>query len=109
MSNNSIAAKPFFYTGKMTGYINVMFKKIRTSVDDRGEEKRLDVAPPLPKIKKNLKKSLDVITLVKTDTKDGDTGRDEYYKSLGKDLAALIDLDHDSENLTIIDISKWCR
>ena len=81
----------FFYTGKFSGYLLKACQGFKAAIEDkiRGGRK------------------LSIKYLVRGDTKVDSDAKEDFYLKLGRDIVELSKADLESENLTVIDTSKY--
>lgn len=80
-----------YYSGKCSGYIFSGYKVIQASIYE----------------KFGIYKGVTITRLVKNDAAVDEPAKRDFYMSLGRDIVELTRADSESENLTIIDLSKY--
>ena len=83
--------KTFFYTGKFSGYLFKACQSVKASIEDKIIRRR----------------KLSIKYLVRGYTKVDSDAKEDFYLNLGRDIVRLTKSDLESENLTVIDTSKY--
>jgi len=80
-----------FYTGKFSGYLSKVCQSFKAAIGD----------------KIGIRSKLNIKYLVRGDTKVDNNAKEDFYLNLGRDIVRLTKSDLESENLTVIDTSKY--
>ena len=80
-----------YYTGKFSGYLFDACQSFKAAIEDKIGRRR----------------KLNVKYLVVGDTKVDNDEKEDFYLNLGRDIVRLTKSDLESENLTVIDSSKY--
>jgi len=86
LPNNTI-----YYTGKFSGYLFKACQSFKAALGD----------------KIRIRSTLNIKYLVRDDTKVANNAKEDFYLNLGRDIVRLTKSDLESENLIVIDSSKY--
>jgi len=86
LPNNTI-----YYTGKFSGYLFKACQSFKAAIGD----------------KIRIRSKLNIKYLVRDDTKVDNNAKEDFYLNLGRDIVRLTKSDLESENLIVIDSSKY--
>ena len=85
LSNDTV-----FYTGKFSAYLSKACQSFKAAIGDKIRGRKLNIK-----------------YLVRDDTKVDSDAKEDFYLNLGRDIVKLTKSDLESENLTVIDTSKY--
>ena len=116
-------SKPVYYTGKLSGYMNVMCGKIKGGFVAVGHKVKTSVGgsgtPTVRKPRMSLhgtffkrsakpkRGNIRINYLTHNPAAASDPSTKEFYSNLGRDLVESIKKDGDNDNLTIVDVSRY--
>ena len=118
-----IISKPIYYTGKLSGYVNVACVKVKDGFAALGHKMNsVTIRSVSPKIKvqrtslrdtffsktvKPSKNNIRIRYLAHHPLSVVDPENREFYSNVGRDLVESIKKDGDNDCLTVLDISKY--
>ena len=88
---HNILANTMYYAGKSVAFVRSVYSGIKGSPNEEKSEKG----------------KLTIIRLVRSDAAIDEVDRREFYTNFGRDMVEVTKSGLESENLTIIDLSKY--
>jgi hypothetical protein len=88
---SNVLADTMYHAGKYVAYLRGVFSGCKDSLyEGRGEEGKITI-----------------VNLVRNDAAINEADRQEFYMNFGRDMVEVTKSGLESENLTIIDVSKY--